>query len=175
MGLQNISFDRWQVKPHDLWDNQSLLLTSGDFSAGVYNCMTVGWGSFGTMWSKPFAMVVVRPQRYTFEFMEKYNSFTLTAFPDQYQPALTLLGTKSGRNSNKIQEAGLTPMASSLIDAPAFAEANLILECKKVYWQDMNPDHFLADHIHKKYSLADYHRIYFGEIQAIFGESNFMD
>jgi flavin reductase (DIM6/NTAB) family NADH-FMN oxidoreductase RutF len=175
MSLQNIPIERWQVKPHDLWDNQSLLLTSGDFLAGKYNCMTVGWGSFGTMWGRPFAMVVVRPQRYTYEFMEKFDSFTLTAFPKQYQSSLTLLGTKSGRNGNKIQEAGLTPTASTQINAPAFEEASLIIECKKVYWQDMNPDHFLANHIQKMYSRSDYHRIYFGDIQAVFGESNFME
>lgn len=173
MSLQNIPFDLWQVKPHDLWDNQSLLLTSGDFSTGKYNCMTVGWGSFGTMWSRPFVMVVVRPQRYTFEFMESFGSFTLCAFPEKYQPALALLGSRSGRDGNKIQESGLTAICSNEVAAPSFKEANLIIECNKVYWEDMKPDHFLAGYIQSKYPNSDYHRIYFGEILSIFGEEIF--
>ena len=170
MALQNIPIDLWQVRPHDLWENQALLLTSGNFLTGKYNCMTVGWGSFGTMWSRPFVMVVVRPQRYTFEFMESFESFTLCAFPEKYQPALGLLGSKSGRDGNKIQKSGLTAISSNMVAAPSFSEANLIIECNKVYWDDMKPDHFLADYIQKKYPNSDYHRIYFGEILTIFGE-----
>lgn len=170
MTLQNIPVDLWQVRPHDLWENQSLLLTSGDFLTGKYNCMTVGWGSFGTMWSRPFVMVVVRPQRYTYEFMESFESFTLCAFPEKYQPALGLLGSKSGRDGDKIQKSGLTAISSNQVAAPSFKEANLIIECNKVYWEDMKPDHFLADYIQNKYPNSDYHRIYFGEILTIFGE-----
>ncbi|OJX37995.1 MAG: hypothetical protein BGO78_08115 [Chloroflexi bacterium 44-23] len=167
MNRISIDIEKWQIKPHDLWDNQWLLLTSGDFSSGEFNCMTVGWGSFGTMWNKPFAMVVVRPQRYTYQFMEKYPDFSLCAFQGEDQPALSLLGKKSGRDGNKIKLAGLTPIASSQIQAPIFQEAILAIECKKTYWHDFNPQHFLAGEIHSKYPLKDYHRVYFGEILTI--------
>ncbi len=167
MSRNPINFDDWQVKPHDLWDNQWLLLTSGDFSTGDFNCMTVGWGSFGTMWSKPFAMVVVRPQRHTFQFMEKHPDFSLCAFSIEKQPALSLLGKKSGRDGDKIKMTGLTPIPSCQIQSPIFEEAILAIECKKTYWQDFNPDHFLAPEIHSKYPLHDYHRMYFGEIVII--------
>jgi flavin reductase (DIM6/NTAB) family NADH-FMN oxidoreductase RutF len=175
MTLRNIPVDSWQVKPHDLWENQALLLTAGNYMDGKYNCMTVGWGSFGTMWSRPFAMVVVRPQRYTFEFMETFETFTLCAFPEKYRPALNLLGSKSGRDGNKIEKSGLTVISSKQVAAPSFLEANLVIECNKVYWQDMNPEHFLAEYIHKKYPNSDYHRIYFGEIISISGDDNFKD
>jgi flavin reductase (DIM6/NTAB) family NADH-FMN oxidoreductase RutF len=173
MGLTPISFENLQVRSHHLWNQQYLLLTCGDYKTNDFNAMTVGWGSLGTMWGKPFTQVVVRPHRYTFEFMEKYSTFTLCAFPEKYSSALTLLGTRSGRQGNKIAASELTPIASSLVAAPSFAEAELRLECKKIYWQDLDPQHFLDESIHSKYPSKDYHRIYFGEIVAIFGSDPF--
>jgi flavin reductase (DIM6/NTAB) family NADH-FMN oxidoreductase RutF len=146
-----------------------MLLTSGDLAADHFNTMTVGWGSLGVMWRRPFAQVVVRPTRYTYGFMEQYDSFTLCAFPAAYRQALQLLGTKSGRDGDKITEAGLTPIVSTQVPAPGFAEADLIVECRKMYWQDMDPGHFLDPTIENHYAKKDYHRIYFGEVVAING------
>ncbi|MBU1698748.1 MAG: flavin reductase [Candidatus Eisenbacteria bacterium] len=166
---REIPFGKFLVKPHDLWGRQSMLLTSGDFKKRDFNTMTVGWGSFGTMWQLPFAQAVVRPTRHTFEFMERHNSFTLCAFPREYREKLTLLGTKSGRDGDKIAEAGLTPIPSKTIDAPGFEEAELIIECRKIYWDDMQPDRFLHPSTESHYPAKDYHRIYFGEIRAVYG------
>ncbi len=174
MNLQSIAFDQICVRFHHLWSQQYLLLTCGNYLASHFNTMTVGWGSLGTMWGKPFAQIVVRPHRYTFQFLEQYNSFTLCAFPEEYRPALSLLGTRSGKHTKKIAESGLTPIASSQVDSPSFAEAELIIECKKIYWQDMDPNHFLDSSIHLKYPDHDYHRIYFGEIVAIKGREKFI-
>jgi flavin reductase (DIM6/NTAB) family NADH-FMN oxidoreductase RutF len=154
---------------NDLWLNQWFLLTSGDFDAGHYNTMTVAWGSFGIMWQKPIAAVVVRPTRYTFEFIEKYETFTLTAFDLKYKDQLKLLGTKSGRDGDKIAEAGFDIVPSEKVDAPAFKQAELIIECKKIYWDDFKPENFLDSTIEEKYPKKDYHRMYFGEILAIKG------
>jgi flavin reductase (DIM6/NTAB) family NADH-FMN oxidoreductase RutF len=173
MTRELISFDDLRVRTHHLWNKQWLLLTSGDFDTGHFNAMTVGWGSLGTMWSRPFAQVVVRPTRYTYGFMERYDTFTLCAFPDDYRKALNLLGTKSGRDGDKIAEAGLTPIASTQVAAPGFAEANLIVECRKMYWQDMDPAHFLDPAIDRNYAKKDYHRIYFGQIVAILGAESY--
>jgi flavin reductase (DIM6/NTAB) family NADH-FMN oxidoreductase RutF len=101
--------------------------------------------------------------------MEQYDTFTLSAFPEAFRQALQLLGTKSGRDGDKITEAGLTPIASTLVPAPGFAEANLIVECRKVYWQDMEPAQFLDPAIENHYAKKDYHRIYFGEVVALLG------
>src|SRR5512141_1651102 len=105
MMLEPIHFDQLIVRSHYLWYEQCLLLTCGDFAGGHYNTMTVGWGSLGTMWEKPLAMVVVRPVRYTYQFMEEYDTFTLSAFPPKYQRALGILGRRSGRNGDKIAAA----------------------------------------------------------------------
>ncbi|NOZ60605.1 MAG: flavin reductase family protein [Calditrichaeota bacterium] len=163
------------LPPIDIWANQWLLLTSGDFKTGKFNTMTVAWGSFGEMWNKPFAQVVVRPTRHTFEFMEKFDTFTLTAFPEKYRNALSLLGTKSGRDGDKIKEAGLTPIESKKVAAPTFAEAELVIECRKIYWQDFDPSHFWDKGIEKNYPLKDYHRIYFGEIVSVQATERYVD
>ena len=161
------------VRSYSLFEMQWLLLASGDFAAGHFNAMTISWGSLGVMWNKPFVQVVVRPIRYTFEFMEQYDSFSLCALPEQYRSALSLLGTKSGRGSSKIAESGLTAAAARQIAAPVFAEAELVLECRKLYWQDFDPQHFLSPEIAKNYPKRDYHRAYFGEILSVEGTERY--
>ncbi len=165
----NIPPERFRIEPYGILERQWFLLTSGDFHSGHFNAMTISWGSLGKIWNKPFVQVVVRPSRYTYQFMEQYSSFTVCAFPLQYREALSLLGTQSGRTSNKIAESGLTPIPSKIVAAPAYAEAELILECHKVYWQDMDSGHFINFEINSSYPEKDYHRIYFGEIVNIEG------
>ncbi len=150
-----------------VWDLGWFLLTAGDFKAGRFNTMTVSWGSFGTIWNRPFAQVVVRPTRHTHGFMDGYPSFTLCAFAEERREALRLLGTKSGRDGDKIAESGLTPAAALRVAAPVFAEAQLAIECRKLYWQDLDPAHFLDPAIEANYPQRDYHRAYFGEIVAV--------
>ena len=169
MERKAIAIEEFNINAYSFFENDWLLLTSGDFAAGKYNAMTISWGSLGVMWGHPFVQVVVRPHRYTFEFMERYDTFTLCAFPRQYHRALSLLGTKSGRDGDKIAQSGLTPIAASRIAAPGYAEAGLVMECRKIYWQDYDPGHFLDPDIAKNYPQQDYHRIYFGEILAVIG------
>ena len=169
-----IPVEQFIARPYGLWEKNWLLLTSGDYAAGKYNCMTVSWGSLGQMWGRPFAMVVVRPQRYTRQFIEAYPTFTLCALPRQYRPALNLLGTRSGRDGDKIAESGLTPIPSTIVAAPCFAQAELVIECRKMYWQDFDPAHFLDAEIDRNYPSKDYHRMYFGEIVALSGSQAYL-
>ena len=164
-----IPINDFAVRTHHIWDEQWLLLTAGDFAAGQFNAMTVGWGSFGTMWGRPFAQIVVRPTRYTYEFNEKHDTFTLCAFGDEHHDDLLHLGTVSGRHGDKIAQTPLTPEAASVVAAPAFREAELIVECRKIYWDDFDPGQFLDPKLDDNYSENDYHRIYYGEIVAVTG------
>lgn len=173
MSRESIPFDKLNANVHRLWAKQWLALTSGDFATGRFNTMTVGWGSLGTMWGKPFAQIVVRPTRYTLEFLERYPTFTLCAFPEALRPALQLLGTKSGRDGDKISESGLTPVASNQVAAPCFDEAELVLECEKIYTQDMDPERFLDPDIEMNYPNKDYHRVYFGRVLAARGSATY--
>ena len=169
MTRQPIPIDQLAVRVHHLWSTQWLLLTSGNFAKGRYNTMTVGWGSFGTMWSKPVAMVVVRPGRHTNRFMEEYPTFTLSAFKETHRKALQILGSKSGRDGDKIRESGLTPVAASQVAAPAFAEADLIIECRQIYRDAIDPAGFMDPSIDLNYPQRDYHRIYLGEVVIAHG------
>lgn len=167
MHRKTIDVAQLTLQAHALFHTQWMLLTSGDFAAGHYNAMTIGWGALGTMWSKPFAYVAVRHSRFTYEFMEKYATFTLTAFPHDYHAALSLLGTRSGRDDDKIAASGLTPEAANVVAAPSFKEAELAIECRKMYANDLNPDLFLDEAITKHYPHKDYHRVYYGEVVSV--------
>lgn len=171
--MQQIKPTQFLTQINELWLNKWFLLTSGDYEKQHYNTMTVAWGYFGIMWSKPMAAVVVRPTRFTYAFMEKYETFTLTAFDKRFKKDLNLLGTKSGRDGDKIAETGLTVVHSGVVLAPAFKEAELIIECKKAYWDDFKPENFLDPDIEKKYPEKDYHRMYFGEILHILGDAKY--
>ncbi len=152
----------------DVWTNRWMLLTAGTMDD--CNMMTVGWGSIGCMWNKPFAQIVVRPQRHTFQFVEKADTFTLCAFPEEYRPALQKLGSISGRDGDKLTDTGLTLKESTVIASPSYNEANFTLECRKIYAQDFDPACFLDAEIDGHYPQKDYHRSYFGEIVAAFTE-----
>ncbi len=167
---------RREIPPSDLlvpttraWSERALLLACGDFSSGDFNVMTVGWGSFGVMWEKPFALVFVRPTRYTFQLMEKYPTFTLSAFPEDRRDILDYCGSHSGRDGDKVKACGLTPQKGLAVEAPAFSEAELVVECRTIYKDDLDPARFIDRAIDTHYAKKDYHRVYFGRIVAVSG------
>jgi flavin reductase (DIM6/NTAB) family NADH-FMN oxidoreductase RutF len=163
MTRQPIPFHELHLPAIGVWDPGWLLLTAGENRPGCFNSMTVSWGALGVLWGRPLAMVVVRPQRHTRIFMDQGATFSLCAFAEQHRPALNMLGTLSGRDSNKMADCGLTPIELKTIACPGFAEATLILECRKTYFDDLEPTHFMADFIAPHYT-GDYHRVYFGEV-----------
>ncbi|MGD9560487.1 MAG: flavin reductase family protein [Oscillospiraceae bacterium] len=143
-----------------------MLLTVG--APGACNTMTASWGQFGFLWNRPVATTYVRPQRYTHEFIEREERFSLSFFaPGEHRRALEVLGSKSGRDGDKIALAGLTVVD---VDGVAgFEEAVLTLVCRKLYRQQMLPECFLdkaADEAN--YPNMDYHTIYIGEVEHVF-------
>ena len=172
--MKAIPINKFVLKAHDLWLNRWFLLTTGDYDKKRYNTMTVAWGYFGIMWNKPIAVVVVRPTRYTYEFINKYETFTLCAFPARYKDDLLHLGSTSGRDGDKISETNLHIIPSQKVSSPSFKEAELIIECKKVYWDDFNPSNFLDKSIDENYPEKDYHQFYFGEIIGIVGDDSYV-
>ena len=144
-----------------LFDHDWVLVTAGSLES--FNTLTASWGGLGILWEKEVAMVVVRPVRHTFGFMESGTMFTLSAFQEKYRAALRTCGRKSGRDGDKVKEAGLTPV-QGLSGGIYFQEARLVYECKKLYAQDFDPDKFLDPRMHVFYPKKDYHRMYIGEI-----------
>lgn len=156
------------IKPQDIRDNVFKLIGSDWMliAAGTrdfFNMMTASWGGLGVLWNRNIAICFIRPQRYTYDLMERSEHFTLSFFGEAYREALNLCGFKSGRQVDKVAAAGLTPVAGET-GAVYFAEARLVLECRKIYFQDLDPTHFLDSAIYKNYPGRDYHRMYLGEI-----------
>jgi flavin reductase (DIM6/NTAB) family NADH-FMN oxidoreductase RutF len=161
------------IKPEELTENPFrligkdwMLITAG--TPGKYNTMTASWGGLGILWNKPAATIYVRPTRYTYEFTEKHEEFTLSFFDEKFRAALSFCGSKSGRDCDKTAETGLTTFAAE--NSVAFEEAKLVIVCRKLYFQDMDSSNFLDENADKFYTLKDYHRIYIGEVLKIFKE-----
>ena len=167
MGYTKINPKELQGNVFELIDGKWFLVTAKKYkSGGQINTMTASWGFMGVMWGKPVANCVIRPVRYTYEFMEEADYYTLSFFSGEYRKALNILGTKSGRDSDKIEESGLTPVDVGGFDgkAVAFAEAEIVMTCKKLYYQDIDPGNFIDGTIDANYPNKDYHRVYWGEI-----------
>ena len=130
-----------------------------------FNSMTVSWGSVGVLWSKPVVFAFVRPQRHTYGFMEREKYYTLSFLGTQFRHAMQICGSVSGRDTDKVAEAGLTPRFDA--PAPYFDEAQLVLVCRKLYTSDLNPENFLDSTIETHYKGEDYHRMYLGEIVKV--------
>lgn len=141
--------------------DQWMLITAG--TPERCNTMTASWGGLGVLWGANVATCYIRPQRYTYEFVEGSKYFTLSFFGEEYRKALALCGSKSGRDVDKVKECRFT-VAAGTGNAPYFEEAELVLVCRKLYRQDLDPAHFLDGEIEKHYKDHDYHRMYIGEI-----------
>lgn len=156
------------IQPHELKENvfsligdEWMLITAG--TADKCNTMTASWGGLGVLWGAPTATIYVRPQRYTKEFIDREEYFTLSFFDPDYKKELALCGAKSGRELDKIKECGFTT-ACGEGGAPYFEQARLVLVCRKCYVQDMDADAMPADVKEKWYPNRDYHTMYIGQI-----------
>jgi len=138
-----------------------MLITAGDETK--WNTMTASWGGMGFMWNMPTALTVVRPQRYTFEFTEKFPKYTLCFFDEKYRKALSFCGSHSGRDFDKAKETGLTPVYGD--GYTYFKEAKLVLICEKLYNQWFTPESFVdRSIIDDVYPTGDFHKMYIGKI-----------
>lgn len=141
----------------------------GILSAGneeKFNSMTVSWGAAGVLWSAPCVFVFVRPQRYTYEFTESCDRFSLSLMPEGFHKKIAVFGSKSGRDTDKYAESGLTPAFYDGV--PYTAEAQKVFICRKIAAADITPEWF-TDHKFdiENYPRKDYHRMYIGEAEAV--------
>lgn len=149
--------------PFHLIGKEKLLLSAG--TPENYNTMTASWGTMGILWNKKVVAVLIRPQRFTYEFFERELYFTVSVLRPGYDDAYRICGTKSGRDCDKVALAGLTSYFEG--NAVTFQEARLAIVCKKIYIQDLDPAGFLDPEIQRHYPIQDYHRLYCGEILDI--------
>ena len=162
--MKQIEINEFSENPFKLIGSDWMLITAkkGDKT----NMMTASWGGAGILWNKPVATIYVRPQRYTKEFIDNEEYFSLCVLPEEYRQILNYCGTKSGRDEDKILASKLTVVESE--KAPIFKESRLVLICKKLYAQDLTEESFIDKSlVEKNYQAKDFHTMYIAEIEKV--------
>lgn len=167
--MKEIRVQELQLNPMTLIAKRWMLITAGTEARG-YNTMTASWGHLGSIWGHggglPTSVIYVRPQRYTKQFVDREELYTLCFFPEEYHQALALLGTRSGRDGDKVAAAGLTPVFED--GYTYFAEAELVLVCRKLYRAPILEEGFLDREVLEDcYPQRDFHDMYVGEIRRV--------
>jgi flavin reductase (DIM6/NTAB) family NADH-FMN oxidoreductase RutF len=171
--LMNKEFEK--ISPKEIDENivkmaadEWLLVTAGNKEH--FNMMTASWGMLGHLWNEAVVMVFIRPQRYTYEFMESEKYFTITVFSDDYRDILNFCGSKSGRDYDKVKETGLIPVETALGNV-YYKQAKLVIECEKIYADFFSKDKFIDQSLPSKvYPSGDFHKMYVGKILNVWVE-----
>lgn len=162
--FKEVKIEELQINPFTKIGKEWMLITAGNEEA--FNTMTASWGAMGVMWGKNVVTVYIRPQRYTKEFVDANDKFTIAFFNESYRKALNICGTLSGRDADKAKEAGLTPYFTD--GTAAFEEADMIMVCKKQFHQAIPKECFdVEENIEKWYPAQDFHIMYMAEIQKV--------
>ncbi|MFV0518867.1 MAG: flavin reductase family protein [Lachnospirales bacterium] len=174
MSFRKIDFKELKLNPMEMISKDWWLISAGNQVSG-YNTMTASWGHLGAVWERPnrtahvglpTTVVYVRPHRYTKEFMDREELYTLCIFDKEYKKQLMQLGIKSGRDSDKVLEVGLTPVFGE--NYTYFEEAKLVFVCKKIYNAPIVESGFVdKDLIKDNYPEKDFHEMYVGEIVEV--------
>lgn len=167
--MKEILVSELQMNPMTLIAKEWMLLTAGTEDRG-FNTMTASWGHLGAIWGQggglPTSVCYVRPQRYTKEFMDREELYTLCFFPEEYKKALGYLGSHSGRDGDKVAHVGLTPAFGE--GYTYFEEAKLVLVCRKLYRAPLVAEGFVdRSIIDQCYAAGDFHDMYIGEIVKV--------
>lgn len=172
--MKEISIENLQVNPITMFGSDWCLICAGNEKNG-FNAMTVAWGQLGAIWDRktekgkiiiPTATVFIRPQRYTKEFFDREEYFSICAFDKDHKKALAYMGTHSGRDEDKTTKAGLTPIFAG--DTTYFYEASMVLICRKLYHAPLQEDGFIEKQIvTENYPQKDFHEAYVGKIVKV--------
>lgn len=153
----------------DIIGREWMLVTAG--TPDHFNAMTANWGEVGFLWNKPVVTIFIRPERYTFEFIEKNDYFTLSFLGEQNREIHKICGSKSGRDIDKIKETGLHPSVTELGNV-IYAESRLSIECRKLYKDVIRKENFLDTSIFEKwYTVSgNPHYMYVAEVVNVWLE-----
>ena len=163
MAFTKINIAEQSFNPFEKIGKQWMLISAGN--ANSWNTMTASWGGVGELWGKYVSTIYIRPQRYTLEFVEREEYYSLCFFGPEYRQALSLCGSKSGRDVDKDAATGLTPCFDQA--APYYEQARLVFLCRKLYRQDMEESAFLDKGLLEKWYDNDLHRMFIGEIVKV--------
>ncbi|KHD14013.1 flavin reductase [Clostridium butyricum] len=168
MNFNKVDLSELDVNPTVEFGKDWLLVMAGTKETG-FNAMTIAWCNLGSLFDRkgqrgiPTATIYIRPQRYTKEFIDSNDLFTLVFFPEGYKKQLAYMGAFSGKNVDKVKETGLTPAFGDGFSF--FEEASKVLVCRKIYQAPMLEENFIdRTIIEDNYPKKDYHEMYIGEI-----------
>ena len=144
-----------------------MLVTAG--TKDGFNTMTASWGGIGWLWNNPVAFIFIRPERFTYEFVEKSDFLTLSFLGEENKKIHAVCGSKSGREVDKVKETGLKPLFTDQGNV-LFEQARLSLECKKLYANTIKESCFLDKKLIEKWyggAHGGFHKMYVAEIVNI--------
>lgn len=141
-----------------------LLVTQG--KKGGPNAMTIGWGTIGSVWSRPIFAVLVRPSRYTHGLLLENGDFTVNVMPTSMEQAVNHCGAASGRNTDKFRDTGMTPAPALKVKTPIIAESLIAYECRTMMTNEVLPATLDRSIRESAYASGDFHTIFYGEILA---------
>jgi flavin reductase (DIM6/NTAB) family NADH-FMN oxidoreductase RutF len=160
MAFRAYELEKLPDNPFNLIGRGWMLITAGTREA--FNSMTASWGGMGFLWNKNVAFTFIRPERYTYEFTEKNEMFSLSFFEESYREQLYIMGNCSGRDMDKVAQCRFTPV---FFDAcPYYAEASMVLICKKIYFDDLKTENMASIGRTVYSNEQGIHRMYIGEI-----------
>ena len=157
----------FDVKIFEKFDKDWALLTAGDYNDR--NTMTISWGFMGTLYGKSVVCVFVRPNRHTYNLMEKYDRFTLSFMDEKYKDAMTFMGRNSGASIDKYKESGLEPIYDTDSGVSYIKGARYVMKLKKLYAAPLKEEYFIDKSLLKFYKedLSDLHKMYIAEITSL--------
>ncbi len=139
-----------------------MLISAGNLES--HNMMTASWGFMGEIWNEDSVVIAVRPQRYTMKFLDENDTFALSFYGDN-KLVHKVCGSESGRDVNKTEKIGLTPVCEE--GTVYFEEANRVIICKKQYVSRLDPEKFTDKEPLKCYPNEDYHYMIIGKIVKV--------
>jgi len=169
---EKVSYDHRLNKTLALLADPGLLLASTRRS-GASNVMAIGWGTVGIIWGKPIFVVLVRPSRYTYGFIEDSGAFTVNVPTEEMREWVNLCGSRSGRDVDKFALLGMSTSPGQMVGAVTIDASPMVYECKVVHHNDLLPPNLAAEVESSYYGGADYHRLYFGEVLGAYAEEGY--
>ena len=157
--------EKVSINPFTKFSKDWALVTAG--TKEKFNSMTIAWGGMGTLWRTPVLQIFIRPNRYTFKFLEENEYFTVSFYDKKYKKALGIMGSKSGRDFDKVKLSGLTP--KFLENGITYEEATETFVCKKIYCEQMDKEKFpeLAKKFYKNKGEEPAHYMIIGELVKV--------
>jgi len=171
MNRISVAYDFKLSKTLALLQDPGLLLASTNKS-GQSNAMAIGWATIGIIWGKPIFVAMVRPSRYTYEFIEDSKTFTVNVPSPAQRKWVGVCGSKSGRDMDKFAELKIATTPGQKVNSVTLDACPLVYECKVVHYNDLIPANLDAQ-IEGFYGGSDYHRLYYGEILGTYASEDY--